>query len=565
MSSHIFVATKNMLHRTYRNIFGSAVICAATASFFRGGASTTTMTTTTGEEEKEEKRRCTKTRRSPNRVAYVTDVEGDWDFWDRYVDISKILRRDSSGKICMEKEGDHFVFGGDSVDWGSGDLRFLREILDFSARYPGRVHFIAGNRDINKLRLLQELTPHQLSINPIKKLKHPYWTRDNAGNKSPLEQLRGILGAKAVDDTLANRLKWILHFTMGAPKAFEYRREELGGPDISDEEVVQSFRDEIGTGGAMRRYLEEAKLGLVMGDTLFVHGGVCEKSIGWLPDANEREADPVRWIDRLNSFARRQMAMWSSFDSSSGRVWSVEGDYTGIGGEDLMMYGMRKMPFGTEKNPGVVYNDFLRSDNSGPKQIDPCVVSYLSSAGIRRVVSGHRPHGDAALVVRGTRGGGEATNDHANADELTIITVDTCYAASVHRVDDDDDDTGTSSIARTMTTASSRRGVAVSELLLYLKEETEGAAVEACPRYDALIHGVTADGDSYESRPDSDSSLAGWALEPIVRDGWRVKGRRDKDGYAMLSRMRPGERYAVMENKYVPMADLRAATRGSRL
>ena len=67
-------------------------------------------------------------------VGFCTDVEGDFDFWRRYVSESKVLSRNAnSGRVDLA-DGAHFVFGGDSVDWGSGDLEFLREILDLHDR-----------------------------------------------------------------------------------------------------------------------------------------------------------------------------------------------------------------------------------------------------------------------------------------------------------------------------------------------------------------------------------------------------------------------------------------------
>ena len=59
---------------------------------------------------------------SPVTIGYVTDVEGDLGFWQRYCAISEVI--DDSGGLDELRlhPGCHFVFGGDSVDKSSGEL-----------------------------------------------------------------------------------------------------------------------------------------------------------------------------------------------------------------------------------------------------------------------------------------------------------------------------------------------------------------------------------------------------------------------------------------------------------
>lgn len=248
-----------------------------------------------------------------------------------------------------------------------------------------------------------------------------------------------------------------------------------------------------------------------------------------MPDSDEREEDAAKWISRLNTFASGQVDAWNDDDddddnASHRRIWSVQGGYTGYGGEDLLMYGMRKAPDGGV-NPGVVYNDWIDSSNTGPKDLDQKVCEFLGRAGIRRVVTGHRPHGDAGLTIRSPQ-----TNNHCS--QLTVITMDTSYAASVKGV--------------SVVPGGPRRGIAVSELLLTRRNDHSDDVT-----YDAVIHGIAADGNSYEARPGSPESLAGLSMgDP--NEGWYVKGRRSEDGQILLSRMRPGERWPVVENRYIP-------------
>ena len=67
-------------------------------------------------------------------IAYVTDVEGDLAFWNRYCAISSVLMTGDDGALSL-RPGTQLVFGGDAVDKGGNDLAFLRSILGLKARW----------------------------------------------------------------------------------------------------------------------------------------------------------------------------------------------------------------------------------------------------------------------------------------------------------------------------------------------------------------------------------------------------------------------------------------------
>jgi hypothetical protein len=146
---------------------------------------------------------------------FLTDVEGNWEFFNRYVQYSKVL--DWSWGPCGQphlvlRDGQYFVYGGDSVDKGTGDIRVVRQLISLKDRYPDRVQLLIGNRDANKLRFASELTQASLADDAIvNDESFPYWTAPGS-TLTP----RQYIDSKGLPDDLASRIKWMLAETMGA-------------------------------------------------------------------------------------------------------------------------------------------------------------------------------------------------------------------------------------------------------------------------------------------------------------------------------------------------------------
>ena len=523
---------------------------------------------------------------SPSVVAYCTDVEGDFDFWTRYVKLSKVLERNTeTGRLDLQK-GAHFVFGGDAVDQGPGDLRFLEDIITLHKNHPGRVHIVLGNRDINKMRIAQELTKEHCSSHPWKTYTGVFW--------------RGDYGIDHDEpDTLANRLRWILRCTMGSDRTFELRREELeilkqekhGNNEhdlgVQDNEVVDSFVQSLHPNGLLREYLKLGNLGVVLGDTLFVHGGLSREVVGWVPpssifsnishigdsddsvdsdgSATTLEFDARAWIDRLNQFCSSQMALFcKDIDhpnaKTSGDHWAEHGGYnTPFGGGDLIQYGMGWLP-DRSRNNTVIYRDWISKSSEPPLNALPPeedqpsipsaphahVVEYLNQANINKVVCGHKPHGDASLIVRSQEHRKKSIETvcetNVDAAALTVLTLDTSYSGRTKMMETDSNGKLYAQ-ARTTTGGvgsgnDDRRGCAVSELLLYFENDAQSSR--------AVVHGIDSFGDAYISEPSD--QLIGYIS---CNDGWTVKGKRVKDGKLILGRLIGWD----AENMYVDRDD----------
>jgi hypothetical protein len=146
-------------------------------------------------------------------ISYLTDVEGRWDKLVDFCADNPHVRLDDAGALSVA-DGAVFVFGGDVCDRGPASGRLVATFLAARRAQPDRVVLLAGNRDLNKIRLRTELDGH----------------RDRA-----------------------ERLRYLLAETMGARRAFEHRRAELAasGQPASDDDVVDRYLADVAPDGPL--------------------------------------------------------------------------------------------------------------------------------------------------------------------------------------------------------------------------------------------------------------------------------------------------------------------------
>jgi hypothetical protein len=384
---------------------------------------------------------------STNIITYLTDIEGDAAYLNRHVQQSKVLHFVGTTptaefpyheRMDFIQDNSMLVYGGDIWDRGGSDLYTIRQLLDLSRRYEGRVHFILGNRDLNKMRILDEIG---VSGAPLPKHDGVYWLRGTGRVGDPLlKDNKQVSCANA-----AERLKWILSQTMGSPDAFELRKQELQRhqqDQVSDENVVDSYRRSCHPNGEMGQYLQQAHLALRLGNVLFVHGALpltqsvlkqaCHDDVSaqdfWndfsfaMPWQEAREkpvvSKPNEWLQALEQFAREHVHDWKDHvaqlekGETPHEIWSTRGGYRhstlGNHFEALMQYGMGWTPDGN-RNPTVVYSSWL---NDGmpyrflPKALPEDVKfaeltrEFFKLGNLQLILSGHQPHGDMPTKIR---------------------------------------------------------------------------------------------------------------------------------------------------------------------
>jgi hypothetical protein len=391
--------------------------------------------------------------------AYLTDVEGNLDFFEKYVRISKVIEWVDSKKnrLRFKQKNSMFVFGGDCQDRGIGDIRFVNLLLKFKDEYPDRVEFIIGNRDANKIRIYSELS-EKIDSGDIKaESKYlakydnfPYWV-----NKDERITLRKYLKDNNFKIDAVSRLKYILDYTMGSNDSFDKRRKELSiilnkSPDsISDNDIITSFLNSVSPNpknikntndNYMLKYLKRGKIAYIFGEHIFVHGAVNKNNIGYIPNNKNIVDDVGKWVSGLNKWFQKDL-----------KEYMANPEYGGISkkrkGYKIIDYAV------PSENKTVVYSDNLKNGNG--QYINAKVIKYLNKGGIHSIISGHRPHGDCPLVLR--------------SKKLTAISADTSYSKKGHRSKWGIDN----------------RGNAVSEVLLYLNG-------------DIRAHGILQDNQKYD-------------------------------------------------------------------
>ncbi|NJN82646.1 MAG: hypothetical protein HC802_10495 [Caldilineaceae bacterium] len=279
------------------------------------------------------------------------------------------------------------------MDKGPGDIRLVRALVDLKRRYPSRVFLLVGNRDLNKLRFTAELSDADMA-RPLSEIPPPHWDPkapslleylkikwellETNGEKVPLEAL----------NTRVNRLKYLLEHTLGCPKTFEFRRQELAmlrdiAPNsVSDNEIVDSFLQEVkNQDGSLRQYLECANVAVVIGNTLFCHGAVDHNTMKFVPQHDTKfEIPPSKrppaamidsvheWVDALNQYLKRGLDNYR-------RRPTFNEDRSSRGGESLMALQNRPAMWGRSiisncyGDGGCITTDYAADIRNDPDRI----------------------------------------------------------------------------------------------------------------------------------------------------------------------------------------------------
>jgi len=326
-------------------------------------------------------------------IEFITDVEGHWEYFLRLAHCSKVLywddeeRGDWGPGILRLRANGMLVFGGDAPDKGPGDIRLVKTLLGLKKRFPQQVYFILGNRDIMKLRFISEL--HE--VGPPGQEWLPTWDLKAKTFDQFLEEHQD----KGIERNKLGKLKWLLHCTMGCQDTtFDTRKRELAilKGRASDADVLSSYISSVDSQSAdpwMLEFCRFGKIALVIGDILFLHGGISTESYGIVPGKEGRCSSVKDWVDQLNAWKDQQLQDFCR----SPLFYKDQNGKQRRGGEDLILYGTP-----AAGKSSVIYHNPFQDGN--PVQRSEEVQDFLQKSGIDRVLSGHQPHGQTPTVVR---------------------------------------------------------------------------------------------------------------------------------------------------------------------
>ncbi|TMW66349.1 hypothetical protein Poli38472_004114 [Pythium oligandrum] len=460
------------------------------------------------------------------RVCFLTDIEGNWQYVRHFVRQSTCLRFTDAHERQLDLKDDCvLVFGGDAGDKGEDTLHCYSELVRLKKKYPERVVLLVGNRDVNKMRFTSELDDSEMDLRTMARdiYNGPVWVPQAKRITLPkfltklMQKKDGEVTEVLPDAELdgvnskVNRLKWMLDYTMGSDGDFERRRLELTRDQgeasrvVSDDQVLQSFMDSVYPGGVLREYLLMGSLAFIAHNTLFVHGGIINRStgdqdedgitLGRVPGSLEVIQDVLEWAEKLNGWYQNELQSWINQPS-----WHA--DHKERGGDELMSYVLPSYEH------SVVMGRHL--DSTGmPVPLPSYAANLLTANSINRIIVGHTPHGTCPTVIK---------------QPQTENRTDSQVCEAVHRFDEVlMCDTSYSDMQ-----APDNRGLAASEVILL-------------PDGRVQVHGILPDGKriDYETQESN--------IGRLLRDGTMVKAKvvtsADEDPCYLVFKVENGYSY----------------------
>lgn len=322
------------------------------------------------------------------KTVVLGDVEGSRERFFGFLNQSPAFEivATSSKSVRVVRAGYKFVYLGDVGDFGDSTLEILNtiaEIRKFSR--PNSVVTLMGNRDLNKYGLKRELSEEALQTvsQPFKlwweEKRKNYPARPNSFwttwyTDSNFEKDRGV------------RLRYILENKLGAPKAFDYRVQELSrraeGHYLTDRDITRTFLYDITPDGPLTGYNRSSELLHFDQGYLFAHGVVREDNFLRLAMTENFSPDVGSWIAEQNSWANKMLQFVITGDSK---------------GSELTDY-IRPLAGSASNSKSVVYGRFLDS-NGKVIPISKTFAEALKKNHIHTIIVGHTPVGDYPVIL----------------------------------------------------------------------------------------------------------------------------------------------------------------------
>jgi hypothetical protein len=275
-------------------------------------------------------------------VAYLTDIEGSYEKLMRYLSRSAAFTHNGD-HIYHLKPGAYFVFGGDATDREGYSRKILKELIRIKQEAPDRVSLIVGNRDITYIRL-----------------------------RDILDNFKAPVPGKRVPYFIYARMQELVI--------------ETGTPldQISYDDAKKHLKEDLAATGLWTEYLGHAQMVARIGNTLIVHGGVNEASLGWNPYTGKVENDIDVWCKAMNQWYSENVRKWRDHEKYDGQVFETDEETL-----TDVAYSPLKVIF--DRNVGDFNNPFLPSQ---------ATIKRLLKAGITRVIVGHTPMDQFPVVLR---------------------------------------------------------------------------------------------------------------------------------------------------------------------
>jgi len=377
-------------------------------------------------------------------LIFLSDLEGNGEKWDTFIKSSgcfqgysppinknlngfKNVQQMRSRQSLKLNNNCSFFFLGDAVDKGNDTIRILRDLVYLKEVYINDVFLVPGNREINKLRWLQEFSKDG-KIVPDNFYKFTM-------SKFPIQEAKGLIASKNFNG-LFNKY---FGGTFGAPKAMEFRSQELGLDNLRQSNynqwittILKSLREDVETyknntggpsRGLLRRYLELSSMVVRYNDLLLSHGYIGPDSLGKVPLNNGRYnsydintlRDIDNWIRALNKFKKdnlRVIIEKGHYGQTQKNANRQGRSHAKFAGNDLILYQEPLLDgkYSFNQNSVVLGRNSNGQDSGNAFDIlegaHQQATLKLSKAGINVRVSGHTPVGQSSFIQKANIPGG---------------------------------------------------------------------------------------------------------------------------------------------------------------